>query len=413
MKSFIEKIIPSDPPLMPMNLSREPIVNRFWATGIFGLVLGFVLGFLLWLWQQGIMEFPDDYFALKVSHAKIQILLFAGSFLLGFALQAGPHVIGGPPPPSRKILSFLPLLWVGIGLSLVPDPALNIVGNLLISIAFAGPAYLLLGITISGMAHFRIPRGIPIASAFALLSVAPWLELDNPDVALFVIWCGPVTAALVAAQQLTNNVLGGSLLQGKEAKLFAIALIMAWVTTAMAAFHEYGSWQISGAFWLLVLFIQIKGTNFLPAALRYNFSAIQVTLLLAFAGLAASALMPLMALDDFMPDAAVHLLGAGVITVLILGVAARVAGFFCGNMVMRDRGLVYLLLAWSILAIVRTLTPMGWSNPTWTMGTMHLGVFLLIIWVIPMSDRLIKIGQQFTPDTNSKNNILFNKVKDK
>jgi hypothetical protein len=171
---------------------------------------------------------------------------------------------------------------------------------------------------------------------------------------------------------------------------------MAWLTTGLAAFSDTGSWSLSGAVWLVVLFIQINGTNLVPAALRYNFSAIQVTLLLAFTGMIASALMPLLTGDDFMTDAAVHLLGAGVITILILGVAARVAGFFCGKAVLPDRGIIYMLFAWSLLAIVRTMTPMGWSDPGWTMGTLHLGLLLLLIWVVPMADRLIRIGQQYS-----------------
>ncbi len=413
MKSLIDRLIPPDPPMSPMNLTREPIVNRFWATGLVGLVLGFVLGFMLWLWQQGILEMPDDYFTLKLFHARIQILLFAGSFLLGFALQAGPHVIGGPPPPSKVILSYLPLLWVGTGLSIVPDPILGFIGNILISIAFGGPAYLLYNISMAGMEHFRTPRGMPIAAAFLFLAVAPWLDMENPDVALFIIWCGPITAALVAAQQLTNNVLGGTLLQGKWAELFFVALILAWIGTGTAAFLEEGSWQISGALWLVVLVIQIQGTNFVSAALKYRFSGIQVTMLLGFTGLMASALMPLMALDDFMTDAAVHLLGAGVITVLILGVAARVAGFFCGKMVMRDRGLIYLLFAWTILAIVRTVTPMGWSSTPWTIGTLVVGSILLIIWALPMIDRLARIGLQFVNTENTQNKIVFQKIKEK
>ncbi|MBF0454929.1 MAG: NnrS family protein [Magnetococcales bacterium] len=395
MKRLIEKIIPSDPPMPPMNLTREPIVNRFWSTGLVGLFLGFLLGFMLWLWQQGIVEAPDNYFSLKSAHARLQILFFAGSFLLGFALQAGPHVIGGPPPPSKKILAYLPFLWVGTGLSLTSDPGLVFVGKLMVSASFAGPATLLLGITLKGLDQFRIPRGIPLASSFGMLSIAPWLTLDDPDVALFVIWCGPVTAALVAAQQLTNNVLGGKLLQGVEAKFFAAALYMAWLTTAAAAFLESGSWTLSGLFWLAVLAIQVRGTNFLSAALNYRFSGIQVTLLLAFAGVAASALMPILAGEDFMTDSAVHLLGAGVITLLVLGVAARVAGFFSGKAVMPDRGIIYILFGWSLLAIVRTLTPLGWGSPGWILGTLHLGLLILLLWSIPMANRLNKIGQQF------------------
>ncbi|MBF0449048.1 MAG: NnrS family protein [Magnetococcales bacterium] len=405
--SAIRKIIPIDPPMTPMKLTRQPIVDQFWLTGLVGLFAGFLFGFMLWLWQQGIVDAPEDYFSVKFFHARIQILLFTGSFLLGFALQAGPHVIGGQPPDSKTILSFLPILWIGTALSLVDDPGLMFIGNLLISVAFAGPAVLLFKITLFGQPHLRIPRGVPIALAFFLLSVAPWLELDNPDTALFVLWCGPVTAILVAAQQLTNNVLGGRLLQGKWAVLFISSLYMAWLTTAMAAFMESASWSLSGFLWLTTLLIQVQGTGFLQAALSYRFSSIQVTLLLAFIGLICAALMPLIMADLFLTDAAVHLLGVGVITLLVLGVAARVAGFFSGKNILPDRALTFLLLAWTILAAARTLSPFGISSPAWTHGTLQLGFLLLIIWTIPMINRLIEIGQQYKPEQSQEKQTLF------
>ncbi|MBF0358768.1 MAG: NnrS family protein [Magnetococcales bacterium] len=401
MNKFVEKILPTDPPLQPMKLTREPIVNRYWATGLVGIVLGFVLGCFLWLWQQGILVSPDDYFNFKLSHARLQIILFAGSFLLGFALQAGPHVIGGPPPSSRTVIFFLPFLWAGTALSLLEDPVLRMAGNAMVSVAFAGPAYLLLNITLAGNPDFRIPRGIPIAASFLLLATSPWLELDDPGVALFVIWCGPITAVLVAAQQLTNNVLGGKLLQGQKSVLFAVALFLAWLASAGAAFFDDSYWRLSGILWAVVLYIQVKETDFIPSAMRQKFTSIQVVLLLAFSEIAISAIMPVLSGDDFIPDAAVHLLGAGVITTLILGVAARVAGFFCGDLVLRDRGLTYLLFAWTFLAVTRTLTSIGLGNSGWTMAMVYLGVVILIIWIVPMANRLIKIGKQFNPADNS------------
>ena len=393
MKRIIQAIFPPSPPFPAMKFTRQPVLHLFWGGGLVGLAVGFLVGFLLWLWQMGLLEIPENYLLLKHLHARVQILGFLGSFLLGFALQAGPNVVGGIPPSSKLLIKFMPLLWSGIPLTLLPFPMAALLGNLLISLAFAGPAFLLLRVTLAGNAQLRITRGLPLAAVFALLAIAPWLNLEEPQVALFILWCGPVTAAMVAAQQLISNVMKGAVLQGGKGWVFVFTLGLAWFLTGMAAFWESGYWSPAGLAWFSTLLILVWGTGFAPIALGFGFVAINVTLILAMAGAMSAAIMMMIGAENIQLDAVVHLLGAGVLTLLVIGVASRVAGFFSGFAVLADRTVVYILLLWTLVAAARVATSMAWLPMTWVPWAVFLGGVLLIVWGASLAKRLGQISK--------------------
>lgn len=402
MNRLIHIIAPPDPPMTPMTFTRLPVLHRFWGGGLVAAMVGFALGFVLWAWQQGVMEVPAAYPELRLWHARIQILMFVGSFLLGFALQSGPHVVGGQPPPSRTLLWLLPLLWSGFLLTLVPNVWIVGVGNLLISITYGGAAWFLWRMTLGGDPARRMVRGMPLAASFLPLAVAPWLALDHAAMALWVLWCGPMTSALVAGQQLIQNVLGGTLLQGGRARLFAASLTLAWILSGVATFSTENTWPWAGVAWLVVILTLASGTGFVQAAWRARFKAINVTLVLGFLSAGGCALLLGVQGRALSLDAAVHLLGAGALTTLILGVAARVAGFFSGDAVLNDRVLVYLLLLWSMVALLRTLstlTPLAMpTDPRWLWIALTAGGVILTLWSLRVGRRLWQIDQQRPPD---------------
>ncbi|MEO5349403.1 MAG: NnrS family protein [Magnetococcus sp. YQC-3] len=401
MPSLIQRIFPPDPPLSPMLFSRLPVVHRFWMGGVLAAILGFALGFLLWSWQQGLLPPAEEYPLLRLWHARIQILLFIGSFLLGFALQSGPHVLGGPPPPSRPLLRLLPPLWLGSSLSLSGEGWLFFLGNLLISVAYLGAVYYLWGITRAGDPLRRLPRAIPLTLSFLPLAVAPWLALENPEMALWVLWCGPVSSALVAGQQLIQNVLGGKLLQGGMGRLFALALLLAWLLSTLAAFTGQGSWQWAGGAWLLVLVLLAVGTDLLRAVGKLGLASINITLVLGFAAAFAAAIW--LVWPGVPLDGVVHLLGAGMLTTLIIGVAARVVGFFVGIYTLNDRLLSYLLLLWAAIALARVATPLGGRLPEHGFfGLILAGSLLLLGWSWRVILRLRQIEDKITPDLRER-----------
>lgn len=400
MKRIIQILVPNDPPFTPMAFTRMPIVHRFWYGGLGAATVGFTLGFWLWMWQHGFfIHAGGDYFLFKLWHARIQIEGFVGSFLLGFALQSGPHMTGGKPPPSNRLLILFNLLWLGLALSFIPNSWLAMLGSGLVSMAYGGAGYFLFRVTLAGNPQLLFSRGLPLASGITLMALAPWLELDEPALALFILWCGPVTMALVAAQQLINNVLGGQILQNKIAYWFAFSLLLAWIATGIAAFTSWGTWQTAGIFWLGTLILLIKGTNFIQVAWRFGWASINVTLILGFIYAFGCGVI---LLDHKVPlDVTVHLLGAALLTTLIIGVTARVVGFFSAGAVLPDRMVSYFLVLWGMVALTRTVSPLLPMEEIWTVYISVLGGLLLMVWGIRTGYRLKQI-HKLLPATITK-----------
>ena len=374
MQKLIQKIALPDPPLVPMTFTRLPVVHRFWAGGLLAAVAGFSLGFLLWLWHQGVFQAPSEYLELRTWHARIQILMFAGSFLLGFALQSGPHVVGGQPPPSRLLLLLLPLLWIGFFLTFVPNIWIVILGNVSISAAYGGAAYFLLRITLKGDPLRRLSRGMPLAASFVPLAMAPWLTLESADV------------------------LGGTLLQGRIAPAFAATLLLAWFFSGVAVFTAWGSWSFAGMAWMVAIGTMAIGTGFVRAARCSGFSAINVTLILGLASAFSCAILLLIQGENLPLDVAVHLLGTGALSLLIFGVVARVVRFFSGNAVLNDRLVVYLLLVWWAVAVTRTVASLGWVSTNWVQAMSVAGFLIVMLWSFLVGLRLLQISRQIPPE---------------
>ncbi|MBF0370826.1 MAG: NnrS family protein [Magnetococcales bacterium] len=398
MTSLYRLIVPTDPPYTPMTFTRYPVLHRFWGAGLLAAAVGFGLGFMLWLWQYGADGVPDDYFTYRLWHARIQIELFTGSILMGFAFQAGPHVVGGTPAPSDRLLRLLPTLWLGLILSLTADPVLSVLGQVLVTAAYAGAAYYMFNITSKGNPKLRISRGFPLAAGFLPLAASPWLPLEEPEAALLMLWCGPVTIALAAGQQLINNVLGGTLLQGISERIYAVSLVLAWLVSGLATFVDSGFWQLAGVFWLIVIVAMVIGTGFLGVAAKFGFKAINVTLILGFGAALACGVLMVVQGEDLVMDGAVHLLGVGVVTTLIIGVVARVAAFFSAGAALPDRVVVYLLILWAGVALARTGSSMGWFDTVWVLATTHIGTGVLLAWGLTVGYRLTRITPLLPPE---------------
>ncbi|MBF0272556.1 MAG: NnrS family protein [Magnetococcales bacterium] len=391
MKRLIQILTPSDSTFSPMTFTRQPVVQRFWYGGLVAGLAGFSLGFALWMWQHGVLAVSGDYFFYKLWHARMQIMGFLGSFLLGFALQSGPHVAGGKPPPSRSLLHLCHLLWAGLLVSGFPFAPLATLGDLVVSVVYGGAGYFLYRVTSEGNPKLRLPRGYPLAAGMTLMAIAPWLPLEDPGVALFVLWCGPITMALVAAQQLIQNVMGGTLLQDRGARRFVVALGVAWICSAWAAFTPWGSWRLAGAGWLMTLLLLLHGTGFIPAARGFGWASINVTLSLGFFHGVAGALWLLLGTGSL--DVAVHLLGAAFLTTLIMGVTVRVTGFFSAGAVLSDRATSYLVGLWAVVAWSRSFSPVWPMDEGWTLWMSLAGATLLGVWGVRTGYRLFKISE--------------------
>lgn len=362
------------PPLTPMIFTRVPIMPRFWGGGAAALAVGIAIGLLLWGWREGHPPpFTTDYVFWLEWHPRLLLILFVGSFVLGFALQAGPHVVGGAPPDSRLVLTLAPTLWAGVALGTIPLPGMATLGNLLIAASFAMGAWLLAKMTWQGDPTRRLGIGLPLAGGVATMAALPYSPLTDPSVVTALLWSGPVTVILAAGQQLLANVMGGRRLLAPLALPFLALLTLAW-GSALAAASGSLDWRLAILPWLALLLYYLIATRSLTAIVQSGFSSLS----LAIGGGLFSALASgvWVALDG-PQDGTVHLLAAGCVTTLILAVAARVVSFFSAGYLLPDRALAWLLTAWLLVAWMRALTPHSGMVP----GVIALAVVILLLWV--------------------------------
>ncbi|MBF0425790.1 MAG: NnrS family protein [Magnetococcales bacterium] len=377
----------------PTPITREPTAHRFWGGGLVALLLGFGLGVYLWCQQWGIFPFSTTYPDWRLLHAKVQFLLFTGSFVLGFALQAGPHVIGGTPPDSRSILRLLFPLWFGFLLGLLPDPTIRTIGNVLITLAFAGAAFALVGVMKSADRQRALPVGIPLVTGIAAMGAAPWLPLDQPDVALAALLAGPVSCILAVVQHLVANILGGRRPMGTPAHLFTAAWLIAWLAAWGSAVQRL-PWALTGPLWAFITLWLIVAVRLFPVLRGRPLESIVLTLVIGLLALPLAGMLLFFGGHGAI-DPALHLVSIGMVATMILGVTARVAGFFSGGFVMHDRLLSILLLAWLGVVALRTVVPLGiLAGERSVLAASLLATVLLLFWVVRVGWRLLVFGRR-------------------
>jgi hypothetical protein len=395
------------PPPAPMPFTRQPLVHRFWYGGMLAMIPGFGLGFLLWLTlHAGLpatwMDAADGNMDFHQLHARLQLIWFTGSFLLGFALQAGASVLGSPPPSIQLATWLLVPLWAGFLLTLTGHPVLIWSGQVLTTLAIWAGVALLVRMARHGAPERRWGIGFPLAGGIAWLGVAPWLPVEQPGWGMAMLWLGPMSTIFGAAQQLIANVLGGQRMAGRVAQGFAVLLVTGWGLTLLAAMTgKSGMWQAAGVLWLLLTVYYSAATGLVLALFRATAAGAQVVRmviacgilipLLAAAGMVLAGAASLDGVDARHADAILHLLALGSITPLILGIAARVASFFSGGYVVPDPWLRLLLLVWLGIMLLRVMAPLV-TLPSWliTLSTLT-GSVLLLVWMAGLGWRLWQI----------------------
>ncbi|MBF0159662.1 MAG: NnrS family protein [Magnetococcales bacterium] len=384
----------SAPPPPAMVFNREPLMQRFWGSGLLFMVAGFGLGLWLWLEQQGWLSgwagvWP--YHDLRAVHASWQIVYFTGAFLLGFALQAGPHLLGSPPPPLPQALKLLGLFQAGWLLSWLPFTLAWDLSRLVTTVALLWAVWLLAGMVRSGLPAHRAGIGLPLIGGIAALAVAVWLPLQQPQWGLWALWLGPVTVILAAAQQLIANVLGGQRLIDQNGRWFALLLAGCWATTTRAAvWNDEGSWRLAGAIWTVTLIGYWIRTGLWQALRRGGVQSLTMAL---GCGLAVPLVAALWLLLDgnAEQDRVLHLLALGAVVPLIVAVTARVATFFSGGYVLPEPWLIVVLGAWIGVILLRVLPPwpsMAIHLDQWLPLPVALIALLLGVWVNGLARRL-------------------------
>lgn len=374
------------------------------------LTAGFALGGLLFLarallWPTGIW-----WLASAQAHGHLQLFGWAGLMVLGVGFHFLPRLRGAPLVQPQRAQTVLGLLGTGLALRAVAQPALTVAGSgtaglvLRIALVLSG-ALELAGATLAvAMLAGNVRRGPNVRQRAGLWPVLPFFVT-----AFAAFWLALVTnlAGITAAVWHASALVSGRVDQWVvQVALYAFLVPMS-VAMSARTFPLYFRMPLPnpGPLWIgLLLLLLGLGLRFvgeaasipllaglgqlgLAAALgtfvlvlgifaprrplpRQPVRPLQdplqlhavsayvwlsaAAVLLTLSGLAALGLL----LPTFPPDVERHVLGAGFVTLLILGMAAHLLPGFRGRP-LRSRGLVWLTLALGNAAALLRVVPIA------------------------------------------------------
>ena len=335
-----------------MKRTRIPVFHRFWGAAILAaLFIGFPLGSWIWIVLNGIADNARFYVELRNIHLTVQVFVFFGLFVAGFALQSGAHVLGGSPPKSEQVIWIYPLILLGVVLRCISSDDVQIAGNVLIT---AGNLWLLFVMLRTALGGDKT-RLVPIASLFAIgfivLAAAPWLDISDASQAFFVLWSGIFLIVLAAGQQLIVNVLSAKRFGPTGGVIFVFTAIASVAALGLTVFADYNLSQEAGILMTLTVISYIYFLGIIPALIKTGFTSLVIAFVCNF--LWALVIAFSLALADPAWDAILHILALGSITTMIIAVAARVLGFFSGKVALSEGSLTFLIIAWQLVPLFR------------------------------------------------------------
>ena len=369
-----------------MQRTRIPVFHRFWGAAILaGLLIGFPLGSWIWAVLNGIVDSALFYEELKTVHLTVQVFVFFGLFVAGFALQSGAHVLGGSPPKSEQVIWIYPLILLGVLLKCIPLGHVQIAGNMVIT---AGNLWLLFVMVRTALGGDK-ERLIPIASLFVVgflvLAAAPWLDLTQASQGFFVLWSGVFLIVFAAGQQLIANVLGAKRFNQVGGSLFALTAFASVVAMGLTVFTGLNLPQLTGILMALAILFYIGFLGVIPALIKTGFTSLVLAFVFNFFWALTIAFSLIFA--DPTWDASLHILALGSITTMILAVGARVLGFFSGKVALSEGALTLLIIGWQLVPLFR-----GWQILDFTSVFIIFWLELIFsLWAILCFRRVLKV----------------------
>ncbi len=378
-----------------MKRTRIPVFHRFWGAAILAaLFIGFPLGSWVWTVLNGIVDNAGFYGELRDIHMTVQVFVFFGLFVAGFALQSGAHVLGGSPPKSEQVIWIYPLILLGVLLRCIPSANIHLAGNAIIT---AGNLWLLFVMVRTALGGDKT-RLIPIASLFVIgfivLAAAPWLDIGDASQAFFVLWSGVFLIVLAAGQQLIANVLKAKRFSQAGGAIFILNAIASVAALGLTVFAGMGLSQITGVLMALTVISYIYFLGIIPALIKTGFTSLVIAFVCNFLWALVIAFALIFA--DPAWDAIVHIMALGGITTMIIAVGARVLGFFSGKVALSEGSLTWLILGWQLVPLFRGGGQLFDFRSVFFIFWLEL---LFSIWAILCFKRVLKV---MNPDEAEK-----------
>lgn len=373
-----------------IKLTRTPVFHRFWGAAILcGLFFGFPFGSWVWAVLSGIVDMPSQYETIKTAHASIQVFVFFGLLIAGFALQSGAHVLAGSPPKSEQVIWIYPLILLGVVFKIVPSTYLQILGNLIISVGNLWLLYVMVRTALGGDRSRLVPIGSLFFIGFLIMAAAPWLDLANADQSFFVLWSGVFLIILAAGQQLIANVLSAKRFDQLDASIFAVTAFSSVISLGFTVFTDHQFPELTGVLMALTIIFYLAFLGVIPALKKTGFTSLVIAFIFNFGWALIIALA--LIFSDPTWDAILHILALGCVTTMIIAVAARVLGFFSGKVALSESALTVLIIAWQLVPILRG------GGDLFTLGAVATGFaifwleILFSLWAVLCFLRVLKV----------------------
>jgi len=335
-----------------MKRTRIPVFHRFWgASMLVALIIGFPFGSWIWAVLRGLADTATFYEELRWAHLNIQIFVFFGLYVAGFALQSGAHVLGGSPPKSEQVIWIFPLILLGVLLKVLPVANVHMAGNVIITAGNLWLLYVMVVTALGGNKERLVPIGSLFFIGFSVFAAAPWLDLNDPAQAFFVLWSGVFLIVLAAGQQLIANVLGAKRFNQFQGVLFALAALASVVTMGLTVFAGINLVQVTGIFMVLAIVLYISFLGVVPALIETGFTSLVMAFVFNFLWALIIAFSLIFVDPNW--DFILHILALGSITTMIIAVGARVLGFFSGKAAFSDGGLTLMVMVWQLVPLIR------------------------------------------------------------
>lgn len=380
--------------ISPMTRTRIPVFHRFWGAAILaGLFVGFPLGSWVWSVLNGIIDNSTFYNELRDVHLTVQVFVFFGLFVAGFALQSGAHVLGGSPPKSEQVIWIYPLILLGVLLRIVPLGYMQLAGNLIITAGNLWLLFVMVRIALGGDRSRLVSIGSLFVAGFGVLAAAPWLDIDVASRGFFVLWAGVFLIVLAAGQQLIANVLGARRFNRAGGAFFAFFTIASVVTLGLTVFGGPDLSRLTGVLMALAVIFYLGFLGVVPALIETGFTSLAIAFVFNFcwALIVAFALV----FADLTWDALLHILALGSVTTMIIAVGARVLGFFSGKAPISDGILAMLIVGWQLVPLFRGGGQIMDFRSVFFIFWMEL---LFSLWAILCFGRVLKVMNPDTPE---------------
>src|SRR5699024_2512253 len=115
LKDFGEKVKGKVGKYAATNAKDAKITLSFFTVSFIALLIGGILGLLQGLERAGLLSMPIwfDYYQTLTTHGVLLILVFTGTFLIGYVYAGMSHTLGGFIPVVRKFG------WTAFGLMIL------------------------------------------------------------------------------------------------------------------------------------------------------------------------------------------------------------------------------------------------------------------------------------------------------